>query len=75
MQMCQVNECFWRLATVMVRQPAVLPLITHDGKSWGVEPIIIRTTVITQLPFPAPRRPAATPVRDTPERRNERTAR
>lgn len=55
--MCQVNECRWRLVTVMVRQPAVVPLITHDGKSWGVEPVLVRTTVITQLPFP--RRPAA----------------
>lgn len=70
--MRQVNRWAWGAATVMVRQPAVVPLIVHDGVSWSVEPTIVRTTVIIEIPIPAPRRHAATPERRNPERRNER---
>jgi hypothetical protein len=59
---------------VSMRVPATVPLITHDGVSWGIEPALVRTTVIAELPFPFVPGVAATPERRNPERRNEESA-
>jgi hypothetical protein len=71
--MCEVTDVCWLSFAVAVRQPAVVQIVGCDSGGWFCNHAIVRTTVFMQIIFPynAPRRPAATPERDNPERRNE----
>lgn len=56
MQVRDLTKCEWVPVHVLLRDvPTVVPLITHRGGKWGVEPALVRCTQEAVLAFPVPR--------------------